>query len=73
MTHQKRAHLRKVEHLTSVFHDGCRTVTRGLEKDTEDGKVERGIGRGAGGASGKSSKDKGSVKDAGEASEEGRG
>jgi hypothetical protein len=24
MAHQKRAHLRKLEHLTSVLHDGCR-------------------------------------------------
>jgi hypothetical protein len=33
MAHQKRAHPRKLEHLTSehltrVHHDGCRTVTR---------------------------------------------
>jgi hypothetical protein len=34
----------------------------------EDGKVERGIGREAGAASGKSRKDKGSTRDAGEAS-----
>jgi hypothetical protein len=27
MTHQKRAHLRKVEHLTSVLLDGYRTVS----------------------------------------------
>jgi hypothetical protein len=26
MAHQKRAHLRKLEHLTSVLHDDCRTV-----------------------------------------------
>jgi hypothetical protein len=37
-------------------------------EDREDGKVERGIGREAGGASGKSRKDNGSTKDAGEAS-----
>jgi hypothetical protein len=38
------------------------------EEDIEDGKIERGIGREAGGALGKSRKDKGSTKDAGEAS-----
>jgi hypothetical protein len=27
MAYQKRAHTRKVEHLTSVLHDGCRTVS----------------------------------------------
>jgi hypothetical protein len=27
MAHQKRAHLRKLELLTSVLHDGCRTVS----------------------------------------------
>jgi hypothetical protein len=27
MTHQKRAQLRKYEHLTSVLHDGCRPVS----------------------------------------------
>jgi hypothetical protein len=27
MAHQKRAHPKKLEHLTSVLHDGCRTVS----------------------------------------------
>jgi hypothetical protein len=36
-------------------------------------KIERGIGREAGGASGKSMKDKGSIKDAGEAKVVGHG
>jgi hypothetical protein len=30
MTHQKRAHPRKMEHQTSVIYDGCRTVTGGF-------------------------------------------
>jgi hypothetical protein len=78
MAHQKRAHSRKLEHLTSVLHDGCRTVSLeaspcSLKHDIEDGKVERGIVREAGGALGKSRNDKGSTKDIGEASVEGRG
>jgi hypothetical protein len=50
-----------------------RTTGGDSEEDTEDGKVERGIGREAGGASEKRRKDKGSTKDIGEASVVGRG
>jgi hypothetical protein len=85
MAHQKIAHLREQEHQTSMLHDDCRTVSleaspcsleppeKTQKKTHRIVKVEQGIGKEAGGASGKSKKDNGSTRDAGEASVVGHG